>query len=168
MADEVVVRRIRSSEWRELRDLRLEALRDSPGAYGSSHAAEATHADADWQELAGAGAKGDEQVAVVAVAGGRLMGMARGYLELSTAYLVSVYVTPAWRGRGIGTAVSREIVAWAREHGAKEVILGVSDWNQAARRVYEALGFAPNGVSRPLRSDPLVTLYEMRLELPAG
>ncbi|MEP6808407.1 MAG: GNAT family N-acetyltransferase [Chloroflexota bacterium] len=162
---EVEIRRIAADEWQSLRALRLEALQDSPRSYGSTHAGEVRHPDSVWQERASSGAAGIDEVAVVAVAEGQWVGMARGYLELPVAHLIAVYVTPAWRGRGIGQAASRAAVARARERGATEILLSVSDWNEGARRVYQGIGFTPNGVRSSLPWDPSVTESEMRLEL---
>lgn len=159
------VRRIRTSEWRSLRNLRLEALQDSPLAYGSTYAREVGRTDREWRERAAAGAAGGEEVAFVAIADGQWVGMARGYHEPPIAHLIAVYVTPAWRRLGVGRAVSLAVVGWARERGAGAVLLSVSDWNEGARRVYESIGFAPTGVTRPLPSNPSVTESEMRLDL---
>ncbi len=91
--------------------------------------------------------------------------MARGYLELPVAHLIAVYVTPDWRHRGIGHAVSQTVVDWARKRRASAVLLSVSDWNKGARRVYESLGFVPTGVQRSLPWNPSIGESEMRLEL---
>ncbi|MEP7040775.1 MAG: GNAT family N-acetyltransferase [Chloroflexota bacterium] len=161
----IEVRRIRASEWQELRSLRLEALLDSPLSYGSTHEREAERPDGDWLERATAGAAGEEEVAFVAIARVRWIGMARGRLELPLAHLIGVYVTPGWRRLGVGDAVSREVVAWGRERGAGAMLLSVSDWNDGARKVYESIGFVGTGKQQPLPSHPLVTEFEMRLEL---
>ena len=161
----IEVRRIRASEWRELRSLRLEALLDSPLSYGSTHDREIQRPDHHWRERAGRGAAGEEEVAFAALADGRWVGMARGRLEPPNAHLVGVYVTPDWRRRGVGEAVSRAVVAWAGERGASAVLLSVSDWNDGARRVYESIGFVPTGEQQPLPSHPEVSESEMRLEL---
>jgi ribosomal protein S18 acetylase RimI-like enzyme len=91
--------------------------------------------------------------------------MARGYLEPPVAHLIAVYVTPTWRQRGIGQTVSQAVVTWAREKGARTIVLSVSDWNEGARHVYESIGFTPTGVQKPLPWNPEVTESEMRLEL---
>jgi GNAT superfamily N-acetyltransferase len=163
---EITIRRIQASEWRSLRSLRLEALQDSPRSYGSTYAREVTRTDAEWQERASAGAAGLDEVAVAAVVDAQWVGMARGYLELPAAHLIAVYVQPAWRGRGIGQGVSGAVVEWARERGASEILLSVSDWNEGARRVYERLGFAATGITESLPWDASVTESQMRLELP--
>ncbi len=66
---------------------------------------------------------------------------------------------------GLGRAVSADVVDWARERGASEVLLHVGDWNDPARRVYEELGFTPTGVRTTLAHDASVPESEMRLRL---
>jgi GNAT superfamily N-acetyltransferase len=165
VSDAFEVRRMQASEWRALRSLRLEALQDSPLSYGSTHVVEVLRADDEWRERAAAGAASDEEVAFAAVATDRWVGMARGYLEPPMAHLIAVYVTPDWRRRGVGEAVSRAVVEWARERGAGAVLLSVSDWNESARRVYESIGFVPTGVQQTLPWNESVIESEMRLEL---
>jgi GNAT superfamily N-acetyltransferase len=165
VSDAFEVRRIRASEWPALRSLRLEALQDSPLSYGSTHAREVLRTDHEWRERAAAGAAGDEEVAFAAVAGDGWVGMARGYLELPLAHLIAVYVTPDWRRRRVGEGVSRAVVEWARGRSASAVLLSVADWNEAARRVYESIGFVPTGVQHTLPWNASVTESEMRLEL---
>jgi GNAT superfamily N-acetyltransferase len=163
--DRFEVRRMRADEWRALRAMRLEALENSPLSYGTTHGREILRVDAEWRERAAAGAAGEHEVAIAALAGGRWVGMARGYLEPPIAHLIAVYVTPAWRRQGIAEALSRAVATWARERGASAILLSVSDWNDGARRVYEAIGFVPNGVHRTLPWNDEVWESEMRLEL---
>lgn len=169
---EVEVRRLRATEWRELRDLRLEALRDAPLAFGSTYERESAFDDEQWQRDTGASELGITQVAFVAVADGRFVGMARGYEGLSddgqqrpVVWLIGVYVAPRWRGRGLAQRLSTEVVRWAQERGANEVLLHVADWNAAARRTYEALGFEPTGEQMTLPHLPGVVEIEMRRAL---
>lgn len=162
------VRRIRADEWRELRRLRLEALQDTPRAFGSTYQREAAFHDAEWQGWAADAAAGVVEVMVVAVADGQWVAMARGSVsrdDPSDGYVTAVYVTPAWRGRGLGRAVSAAVIAWARERHFARLLLHVADWNDAARRTYESLGFVATGATEPLPHDPSVTEYEMVLGL---
>lgn len=47
-----VVRRTEPGEWRQLRALRLEALGDSPNAFGTTYADVAALADEGWRQQA--------------------------------------------------------------------------------------------------------------------
>jgi GNAT superfamily N-acetyltransferase len=169
---EVEVRRLRADEWRQFRDLRLEALRDAPLAFGSTYEREAAFGGDRWQQQATAAEAGIGEVAFVAVADERHVGMARGYQGFSddanrrpVTWLIGVYVDPAWRGHGLAGRLSTEVIAWARERGASEILLHVADWNESARRVYEALGFEPTGEHMTLPHLPSVVEIEMRLRL---
>ena len=46
-------------------------------------------------------------------------------------------------GKGVGGALMRVAEAWAREHGYRRLTLNVFEANQAARAMYEHLGYAP-------------------------
>jgi GNAT superfamily N-acetyltransferase len=65
------------------------------------------------------------------------------------AYVMNMYVDPAWRGRGLARELVSTAVEYARAAGAGTVSLHASD---AGRPLYERLGF---------ESSP-----EMRLHLP--
>jgi predicted GNAT family acetyltransferase len=57
-----------------------------------------------------------------------------------------VWVHPSLRGRGVGTAGTAAVVEQARAAVAPVVSLYVNDYNAAARRAYEKVGFAQVGV----------------------
>jgi predicted GNAT family acetyltransferase len=57
-----------------------------------------------------------------------------------------VWVHPSLRGRGVGTAGTAAVVEQARATIAPIVSLYVNDYNLAARRAYEKVGFAEVGV----------------------
>lgn len=159
------VRRIRADEWAELRDMRLAALRDSPLAFGSTYEREVAFPQDRWQRWASEAATGAEYLAV-AVGAGRWLAMGRGSADLEdgrSAFLTAVYVVPEWRRHGLGRAVSAAVADWARSGGFDSIRLHVAEWNVAARRIYESLGFESTGVTEPLPHDPKVTEIEMRL-----
>ncbi len=56
-----------------------------------------------------------------------------------------VWVAPALRGRGLGTAGTAAVVEQARTTFAPSVSLYVNDFNTSARRSYEKVGFRPYG-----------------------
>lgn len=152
----VDLRRLLATEWRELRDLRLHALRDAPLAFGSTYEREVAYTDEHWQREAAAAEAGISEVDIVAVVDGAHVGMARGYVGSAdepdprpVVWLIAVYVDPAWRGKGLGRSLSEKVVAWARECDVGEVLLHVADWNTPARRAYESLGSGPPANARP-------------------
>jgi GNAT superfamily N-acetyltransferase len=54
-------------------------------------------------------------------------------------YVTNVYTVPAWRGRGVATALLNATIEYAQNQGARLVYLHTSD---AGRSVYQKLGFA--------------------------
>jgi ribosomal protein S18 acetylase RimI-like enzyme len=92
------------------------------------------------------------QRTLVARAGDRLVGMIgidlhrlsyRHYVVRRYAYVHSLFVEPALRGRGVARRLVKHGLAWARRRGAQQVRLEMAHANRAARGLYESFGFAP-------------------------
>ena len=56
-------------------------------------------------------------------------------------YLQRLAVDPARSGRGVGTALVADALAWLRARGATEVMVNTSEANTRALALYERLGF---------------------------
>ena len=75
-------------------------------------------------------------------------------------YLAELYVTPARRGQGLGRARMAAALREARERGADSMDIGVDEPDQAARHLYESLGFT----NRTGGADgPVMFVYEREL-----
>jgi GNAT superfamily N-acetyltransferase len=62
------------------------------------------------------------------------------FLTRPGVYLVDLFVIPAARRKGVGTALLRAVGQLARERGAARLEWAVLDWNTAAVTFYEKLG----------------------------
>ena len=62
-------------------------------------------------------------------------------LEGWTAYLDELWIDPAWRGQGIGSAAIEALVAQCRRDGLRTLRLELEDWNDGAERLYARHGF---------------------------
>lgn len=161
----VLVRETVPGDWQALRDIRLEALRDAPDAFGSTYEREARRGEAQWLDRISRG--GTFLAYVPEVAASEPAGLAGGYLEDPvTAELVSMYVRPRARGRGVGEALVASVIGWARDQNAARVHLWVTEANAPARALYERLGFTPTGERQPLPSDPSIGEIAMSRTLP--
>ena len=59
--------------------------------------------------------------------------------------IVNVFTEPAWRGRGIGSLLMKEIIAWSRSERLDRLLLHASE---EGRSVYEKLGFIASNEMR--------------------
>jgi ribosomal protein S18 acetylase RimI-like enzyme len=165
---DVTVRRIRPGDGPVLKSVRLAALKESPSAFGSTHAAEVDRPDDHWTARASLGATGDHSVTYFAVVDQLIVGMVGGYRPEaggSSMELVSMWVAPAQRQAGIAAKLVEAVVGWAREHNATSVELWVTRGNEAAVRLYETAGFRATGEYQSLPSNPCKDELRMRRAL---
>jgi GNAT superfamily N-acetyltransferase len=87
--------------------------------------------------------------AQVAVVDDVVIGFALWFMNFSTwlgrhgIYLEDLYVTPAMRGRGIGTALLAELAAICVRRGYGRLEWWVLDWNTPAIGFYRSIGAEP-------------------------
>lgn len=156
----MVIRPIRPDEWRDLRDIRLRALRDAPDAFGATFNEESADPDEAWKHQAD---RPDGLMVVAVDEGGRFVGMAFGgpaWGDIEGAALYGMWVDPEARGQRVGEALIGVIASWAQASGYERLGLGVTIGNDVAVRLYERLGFEDTGLRFPLRDDTsLVVRY---------
>ncbi|WP_018334091.1 GNAT family N-acetyltransferase [Actinomycetospora chiangmaiensis] len=156
------IRRAVLADAAAVRDVRLRALAESPGAFASTLAREAALPDAGWRERVTTGAW------FLAGTAEGIVGVAVGIDdpdEPDARHLVGMWVEPAHRGDGTAWRLVDAVVGWAREDGARALALWVVDGNDRARRFYDRLGFRPTGERGPLPSDPTVRESRLRRSL---
>jgi GNAT superfamily N-acetyltransferase len=145
-------------DWENLRAIRLEALADTPDAYGSTYDESVRWSDAQWKNAA------STRLYYFAERDGRVVGMiSGGYNDAhpGTRWLYGMYVTPSERGTGTAALLVRSIGEWARSHGVSEVYLHVTTSVSRARAFYEKVGFRPTGESFEMERDHSLTLITM-------
>lgn len=67
-------------------------------------------------------------------------GMFSTFLGLEGLYLEDLYVRPAYRGRGVGTALLRALAREALDGGYCRLDWSCLDWNEPSRAYYRRLG----------------------------
>jgi GNAT superfamily N-acetyltransferase len=176
----VLVRETVAGDWQALRDIRLEALRDAPAAFGSTYEREAPRGEADWRNWISRGGTflgylpdlktpdlKTPDLKTPDLKTPEPSGLIGGYQENPlTVELVSMYVRPRARGRGVGEALVATVVSWAGKRNATTVHLWVTETNAPARALYERCGFALTGEQQPLPSDPSLGEVAMSRTLP--
>ncbi len=150
------------------RELRLRALEESPDAFSSTRAREIARPDIEWERRLAAGVHSPTDLPLVALVGAEAIALAWGRVDPSeptAVHLYQVWVAPEYRGRGVGRRLLDAVITWARDVGAREVALEVTDGDSPARRLYARAGFRPAGEPQPLRPGSSLMQQPMRLDL---
>ncbi|MEV8450616.1 GNAT family N-acetyltransferase [Streptomyces parvus] len=169
-----VTRVVRADEWPQVRQLRLDALRDpaAPVAFLESYEDAAARPDAFWRQRAADAAEdgpGRVRQFVAESPDGEWVGSVTVLVEspddevrfgeaspVDQAHLVGVFVRPEVRGTGVTDALFREAVAWAWSLSAprmERVRLYVHEENPRAAAFYRKFGFVPSGRRIPAPGD---------------
>lgn len=154
---EFSIRRCNESDHIVLREIRLEALKDSPDAYGSTYKESELWTPARWKEMA----LGNCYLGEI---DGDVVGMATGGLNTElpdTFWLFGMFVSPKARGTGVAIDLVRAVEEWAKKLGGTELYLHVSETMLRARTFYRKIGFTPNGGSVTMDRDTSIKLVTM-------
>lgn len=85
----------------------------------------------------------------------RVAGFCAFWLIVDEIHINNVALRPAFRARGLGTALLTHVLAEARRLGASRATLEVRASNVGAQRLYARLGFAQTGVRRRYYTNPV-------------
>jgi ribosomal protein S18 acetylase RimI-like enzyme len=136
----VEVKQLTPDDWALWRVVRRRALREAPEVFGATFA--------DWDganDMASRWRSRLEMVPLnlVAFIDGEPVGQLSGTApdEDGRVELISMFVAPEARRRGVGRALVGSVVEWASERAPGGVVLGVKRSNTAAIALYERCGF---------------------------
>ena len=149
----IELRVLTPDDWRLWRELRLAALGEAAYAFGSRLSD--WQGDGDREERWRARLEIPGSCTIVAMLDGQPAGMASGVPddEDGVPELISMWVSPAARGRGTGDQLMGAVEQWAREEGAEAVKLAVTDGNENAIALYRRSGFRDTGELGDLMPD---------------
>jgi ribosomal protein S18 acetylase RimI-like enzyme len=151
---EPTIRKLLPDEWALLRHLRLEALQESPSAFGSTFERELGFDEATWRSRL------ETSAFFVAESGDDVLGMACAFRpephgdDPSTMQLVSMWVSPRYRRRGVGSQLVSAVLEYARARGESKLGLCVAVGNEPAVTLYRAAGFEPTGEMHAMQGRP--------------
>ena len=150
----IAIRALTPADLGSYRDIRLEGLRLSPEAFGSSYEEEVARPAAEFSRrlsqspgaMFGAFAAATGVASLVATAG---CYAEDGIKSCHKLHLVGMYVRPAYRRKGLAQRLVERVLDHARQiDGIAVVQLGVACDNSAARALYDRLGFKVYGIER--------------------
>ena len=96
---------------------------------------------------------------------GEVMGYAGMNHVLDEGYIDNIAVGEAFRGRGVGSSLLRELIAYAREKEMAFLTLEVRASNLGAQRLYRKHGFREAGLRPGFYSRPAEDAVIMTLDL---
>ncbi|MEA2677928.1 MAG: hypothetical protein QOJ81_2069 [Chloroflexota bacterium] len=154
-AQPIEIRRAKPADWRVIKRVRLEALRQAPYAFGSTLEREKSRSAAEWRDWLGPDWTANKDVLFLAFRAEEPVGIVGAFHETKTSVmLIAMWVAPTARRTGTGKRLTQAILDWAADIKARRVTLWVADDNPDAIALYEVTGFAPTGKHQPMHSAP--------------
>lgn len=159
MSSAISVLLLGEEDWATYRRVRLDALKEAPYAFGSTHAGEVELDEASWR------GRLKRRPTFVAEVEGTIAGtVATGESDVSgVAALIAMWVDPRYRRQGVGDVLVKTVIEWATDHGYSSLFLWVTAVNAAAERLYRRNGFVRTGAAQDVRPGELE--YEMSKRL---
>ena len=90
---------------------------------------------------------------IVAEEDGKILAFGGAWLIFEEGHITNIAVDEAHRGRGIGKAVTRELMQYAANMGVQYMTLEVRKSNLVAQSLYKSLGFIELGVRKRYYED---------------
>ena len=110
-------------------------LREEAAYFSTRYEDAVREPDAVWRSWTADAAEGVDKVLFVAHDGGAVLGVVGGFrrLDPGEVQLVSLWVDPDARGRGVARSLIRAVATWARDRGAADLVLFVQEANAPGR-----------------------------------
>ena len=162
--------RLDPDEWKAYKALRLEALQNAPQAFGSTYDTNLARSETFWRGRLVEAEIGERGWLLFARIDGQLVGMVGAYCtdEAAVAEVISTYVTPAYRGRGVAHILMDVLLETLTQTGQfKRATLGVNQQQVAAVRLYERCGFE-HIRTQPVQMGDGQTYIGIVMERPLG
>lgn len=162
------VRELQRGEGLIWKELRLRALAETPDAFGTTYESQLDRTDEQWHAMF------DERIAdlsagsLLAEVDGQQAGIAWCCFDdpnPDVGHLYSMWVVPAFRRRGAGTALLAYALEWMRARESRIAELEVNVHSDVAISLYASMGFSDTGRREPLREGSSQRTIVMRCAL---
>jgi len=136
----MLVRRVTSADWRELRGVRLRALESDAAAFSTSYSDAAERPDRWWRDWCERSSVGDQAIFMAWIED-RSVGMVGTFVGEEGRVLFGMWVDPGERRHGVGRTLAEAVRALAHAAGDRKVLLSVRNDNLQALALYERVGY---------------------------
>ena len=148
----IAVIALAADDWRQWRDLRLAALAQAPMDFGSTLAEWTGEGDTEHRWRARLSSVPFNAIITCDGAPAGMVGATTvngdGAINDGSVELISMWVSPEFRGRGVGDAAVRAVIYWAHVNfPGRAVVLSVKGANHRAIDLYARHGFVNVGRS---------------------
>jgi len=126
-------------------------LRDDADFFATRYDDMVREPDRAWRDWVAEAAAGEQKMLFVAEENGRWLGVVGAFARVTPleVQLISMWVDPSARGRGLAQKLITAVARWASERGATRVVLFVQEANTPAQALYARAGFRPTGDRAP-------------------
>jgi len=129
------ISQLSQESWLRFKTIRLKGLLEDPLAFGGSYEEELHFDEAQWREFT--------SNIWFALIDDRIVGMIGLVKDInsSNGQLISFWVEPSYRRKGIGKALVFAIQEYARNNSMEKLFLFVTVTQETSIRLYEKMGF---------------------------
>jgi len=156
------IRRVNESDYDQVRELRIAALRDSPNSFADTLEDTQAKPTQNWIELTQSLC--NEHIMFIldteGVSVGSVYGLADSHDE-KVGRVAGMWVSCRYRKRGFGKALLQQLLSWAKTRRFIEMRLWAPSNDSKINEFYESSGFALTGV-RQQTSKPDLEIVEMK------
>lgn len=126
-------------------------LRDDADFFATRYEDMVREPDATWRDWVAEAAAGEDKTLFVAEDGDAWLGVVGAFVRVNSleVQLISMWVDPGARGRGVARDLIRAVATWTLGRGSTRVVLFVQEANTPARSLYERAGFRLTGDRAP-------------------
>jgi ribosomal protein S18 acetylase RimI-like enzyme len=156
-------------DYREFRQIRLEALKTDPDAFGALHADACRRTDEEWKEWVSSAIVPGRKNIVVAEENGlpiAMCGFGLSDEDPNAGFLWGMFVSRNHRRKQCGERLLREAEDWVSANGGKRITACVAAPNENAFLFYRKNGYTIGSVSGTLRSGSSIPIHP--IEKPLG
>lgn len=162
------IRALVAGEGRVLREVRMNALADSPDSFHETRAEAEAQLDDYWRDLLDPVSRSDRAQLLIAEANPSPIGLVFIRVDENlVGHVGSMWVHPSHRRTGIGRDLLSTATTFAERVGAASMELWVSAEDPGARQFYESAGYRVTGETRLLRQGSGVQIQHMRRQFRA-